>query len=58
MPIAERPDSRILWLTVSKAADRSSRIRTEEWAAALADLGASVTDRRAVSVEWAILKPD
>ncbi len=30
MPSDERVDRRIWWLTVSKAADRSSRIRTDE----------------------------
>ena len=49
---------RILWLTVSKAADRSSRMRTEDRPSALAVLRASVTDNNAVSVEWPLLKPD
>ncbi len=46
---------RIWWLTVSKAADRSSKMSTEDLEAAL---GASVTESRAVAVEWPLLKPD
>ncbi len=49
---------RIWWLTVSKAADRSSKMSTEDLEAALASLRASVTESRAVSVEWPLLKPD
>ena len=30
MPISEGTDSRMQWFTVSKAADRSSKIRTED----------------------------
>ncbi len=49
---------RIWWLTVSKAADRSSKMSTEDLEAALASLRASVTESRAVSVECPLLKPD
>ncbi len=41
-----------------KAADRSSKMSTEDLEAALASLRASVTESRAVSVEWPLLKPD
>jgi hypothetical protein len=41
---------KIWWFTVSNAADRSRRMRTDE--------RDSVTTRRAVSVECAFLKPD
>ena len=41
-------------LTVN-AAERSSR---DDLQAALPDCRAVVTDRRAVSVEWPVLKPD
>ncbi len=58
MPIFLRVDRRIRWLTVSKAADSSSNIRTEDFEAALASLRASVTENSAVSVEWPHLKPD
>jgi len=40
---------------VSKAADRSSRMRTEDLEASLR---ASITESRAVSVECLLLKPD
>jgi len=42
---------RIWWLTVSKAEDRSNRMRTENLVAARASLRASVTVSRAASVE-------
>ncbi len=58
MPIFLRVDRRIWWLTVSKAADRFSKMSTEDLEAALASLRASVTESRAVSVEWPLLKPD
>ncbi len=45
-------------MTVSKAADRSSRMRTDDLESAFAIRRASVTDSRAVSVEWPLLKPD
>jgi len=48
----------IWWLTVSKAADRSSRMRTEDLEAALASLRASIIESRAVSVECLLLKQD
>ncbi len=38
MPFLNRVDRRIWWLTVSKAADRSSKIRNEDLEAALASL--------------------
>ncbi len=43
---------------MSKAADRSSKMSTEDLEAALASLRASVTESRAVSVECPLLKPD
>ncbi len=43
---------------MSKAADRSSKMSTEDLEAALASPRASVTESRAVSVEWPLLKPD
>ncbi len=43
---------------MSKAADRSSKMSTEDLEAALASLRASVTESSAVSVEWPLLKPD
>ena len=43
---------------MSKAADRSSKMSTEDLEAALASHGASVTKNRAVSVKWPLLKPD
>ncbi len=51
MPFANRVDRRIWWLTVSKAADRSSKIGIEDLESALASLRASTTERKAVSVE-------
>ncbi len=45
-------------MTVSKAAERSSRIRTDDLESAFAIRKASVTDNSAVSVEWPLLKPD
>ncbi len=54
----ERVDRRIWWLTVSKAADRSSRMRTDDLELAFAIRRASVTESSAVSVEWPLLKPD
>ncbi len=43
---------------MSKAADGSSKMNTEDLEAALANLRVSVTESRAVSVEWPLLKPD
>ncbi len=51
-------DRRIWWLTVSIAADRSSRMRTDDLESAFAVRRASVTESSAVSVEWPLLKPD
>ena len=48
-----REDRRIEWLTVSKAEERSRRIRTEEREAAQVESKELVTERRAVSVECA-----
>ncbi len=45
-------------MTVSKAADRSSKISIEDLEAALASLRASTTESKAVSVECPLLKPD
>ncbi len=45
-------------MTVSKAADRSSRMRTDDLELAFAVRSASVTESSAVSVEWPLLKPD
>ena len=50
MPMIDSMDKRILWLTVSNAADKSSRIRTEDLAVALASFKASVTANRVFSV--------
>ncbi len=47
-----------LRFTVSKAADRSSRMRTDDLESAFAIRRASVTESSAVSVEWPLLKPD
>ncbi len=57
-PSDERVDRRIWWLTVSKAAERSSRMRTDDLESAFAIRRASVTESSAVSVEWPLLKPD
>lgn len=46
-----RVERRIWWSTVSNAADRSRRMRTEESEFALAACSDSDTARRAVSVE-------
>ncbi len=45
-------------MIVSKAADRSSRMRTDDLESAFAIRRASVTESSAVSVEWSLLKPD
>ncbi len=45
-------------MTVSKAADRSSRMRTDDLESAFAIRRASVTQSSAVSVKWPLLKPD
>ncbi len=43
---------------MSKAADRSSRMRIDDLESAFAIRRASVTESSAVSVEWPLLKPD
>ncbi len=58
MLFANRVDRRIWWLTISKAADRSSKISNEDLESALASLRASTTESKAVSVECPLLKPD
>ncbi len=58
MPFPNRVDRRIWWLTVSKAADRSSKISNKDLEAALASLRASTTESKAVSVECPLLKTD
>ncbi len=45
-------------MTVSKVADRYSRMRTDDLELAFAIRRASVTESSAVSVEWPLLKPD
>ena len=58
MPMLESMDQRIPWLTVSNAANKSSRISTEDLAVALASFKASVTANRAVLVEWPLLNSE
>ncbi len=58
MLFLNRVDRRIWWLTVSKSADRSSKISNEHLEAALARLRASTTESKAVSVECPFLNPD
>ncbi len=43
---------------MSKAADRSSRMRTDDLESAFAICRASVSESSAVLVEWPLLKPD
>ncbi len=43
---------------MSKSADRSSRIRTDDLELAFAIRRSSVTESSVVSVEWPLLKPD
>ncbi len=45
-------------MTVSKAAERSSRMRTDDLESAFAIRRDSLTESSAVSVEWPLLKPD
>ncbi len=45
-------------MTVSKAADRSSKISNEDLEAILASLRSSTTESKADSVECPLLKPD
>ncbi len=58
MPSDESVVRRICWLTVSKAADRSSRMSTDDLESAFAIRRASVTESSAVSVECPRLNPD
>ncbi len=58
MPFTNRVGRRISWLTVSKAADISSKISIEDLESALASLRAPTTESKAVSVECPLLKPD
>ncbi len=51
-------DRIIWWFTVSKVADRSSRIRTDDLESAFSICRATVTDSKAGSFEWPLLKPD
>ncbi len=44
-------------MTVSKAAERSRRMRTDDLESAFAIRRTSVTENSAVSVEWPLLKP-
>ncbi len=46
MPFLNWVDRRILWLTVSKAADLSSKTRNEDLEAVLASLRSSTTERQ------------
>ncbi len=45
-------------MTISKAADRFSKISIEDLESALASLRASTTESKAVSVECPLLKPE
>ena len=51
IPVAERDDWRMEWFTVSKAAERSRRIRTDDREAACAARSDSLTESSTVSVE-------
>ncbi len=55
MPILLRMDMRIWWLTVSKAADRSSKMSTEDLEAALASLRAFVKSSQVTFIYIALL---
>jgi hypothetical protein len=55
MPRPGKVERRIWWFTVSKAVDRSRRMRTEDRDLALAVRRAFVTQRRAVSLGWVTL---
>ncbi len=57
MPSDERVDWRIWWLTVSKAADRSNRIKTDDLESVFAIRWASGKESSAVSVECPCLNP-
>ncbi len=58
MPLLNGADRRIWLLTVSKPADRSSKISNEDLEATLASFRASTTESKAVSFECPLLKPD
>lgn len=58
MSTDERVGWRIWWLTVWNAADISSRLRTDDLNSAFPIHRVSVTDSKAVPVEWLLLKPD
>ncbi len=58
MPSDEKVVRSIWWLTLSKAADRSNRMRTFDLESAFAIRRASMTESSAVSVECPRLKPD
>jgi len=58
MPSSARVERRIWWFTVSKAADKSRRMSTDEREELLALRRDSVTASRAVSVKCTALKPD
>jgi len=58
MPSSARVERRIWWFTVSKAADGSRRMITDEREELLASQRDSDTANRAISVECAALKPD
>ncbi len=45
-------------MTVTKAANRSGRMRTDDFELAFAICKASVTESSAVSVDWSFLKLD
>jgi len=50
IPFAIRVDMGIFWSTVSKAADRSSKMSTEDLQGALDNLRDSITKSKAVSL--------
>jgi len=58
MPSSARMERRIWWFTVSKAADKSRRMSTDEREDLLVLQRDSYTVSRAVFVECAALKPD
>ncbi len=58
MPSDEIVDRRIWWLKVSKTADRSNRMRTDDLESAFAIHRASVTESSTVSDECPRLNPD
>ncbi len=58
MPSDEKVVRIISWLTVSKAADKSSRMRTDDLESAFAVHRASLTESSAVSFVCPRLNPD